>query len=98
MFPEVLWWDEVGESTISSSFRHFEFVVLEGALAENEIDLWPSRKVETCKHGFVTDTMSQRMSQSPKRRICREKQSRWRRSGYRRFVNELGKHQHFTGR
>lgn len=44
MFPEVLWWDEVGESTISSSFRHFEFVVLAGALAVNEMDLWPRRK------------------------------------------------------
>lgn len=56
-------------------------LVLVGALAENEIDQWPGRKVETCKHGFVTDTMSQEYLKVPERRIWKEKQSRWRRSG-----------------
>lgn len=48
-----------------SSFRRFEFAVLAGALAENEIDLQPRRKVETCKYGFVTDNSHKEWDKVP---------------------------------
>lgn len=84
----------MGEGTVSSSFRRFEFAVLAGVLAENETDLRPRRKVETCKYGFVTDNRSHRVGQSPRRRIWKEIQSRRGRSGERGFVNEPEKLQH----